>query len=92
MVKGGKCLQSINLEIKELHDTLHDLDNWVSYLHKQIDIKDKLTETLQLNFNWTKREKLETQIENMVVTNININIRIIISSILNEKSKDTPFN
>jgi hypothetical protein len=48
MGKGGNHLQNTNLEIKELHDFLHDLDNLVFNFYKQIDWKDKLIETLQL--------------------------------------------
>jgi predicted RNase H-like nuclease (RuvC/YqgF family) len=61
MGKGGKRLQNINQEIKELQDSLHDLDNLVLNLHKQIDWKDKLIEALQL-----KLIEKEQQIENMV--------------------------
>jgi predicted RNase H-like nuclease (RuvC/YqgF family) len=61
MGKGGKHLQNVNQEIKELHDSLHELDNWVVDLHKQIDLKDKLIEALQL-----KLIEKEKQIENMV--------------------------
>jgi hypothetical protein len=61
MGKGGKCLQNANQEIKELQDSLHELDNWVIDLHKQIDLKDKLIEALQL-----KLIEKEQQIENMV--------------------------
>jgi hypothetical protein len=42
MGKGGKHLQNATLEIKELQDSLHDLDNLVLNLHKQID-SSKLT-------------------------------------------------
>jgi len=61
MGKGGKCLQNTNQEIKELQDSLHELDNWVIDLHKQIDLKDRLIEALQL-----KLIENEQQIENMV--------------------------
>jgi predicted nucleic acid-binding Zn-ribbon protein len=61
MGKGGKHLQNTNQEIKELQDSLHELDNWVIDLHKQIDLKDKLIEALQL-----KLIENEQQIENMV--------------------------
>ena len=36
------------IKIKELQDSLHKLDNWVIDLHKQIDLKDKLIEALQV--------------------------------------------
>jgi peptidoglycan hydrolase CwlO-like protein len=48
MGKGGKHLQNTNQEIKELQDSLHELDNCIIDLHKQIDLKDKLIEPLQL--------------------------------------------
>jgi len=34
MDKGGKCLKNTNLEIKELQDSLQELDDWVIDLHK----------------------------------------------------------
>jgi hypothetical protein len=48
MGKGGKCLQNTNQEIKELWDSLHDLDNLVLNIDKQIDWKDKFIQSLQL--------------------------------------------
>ena len=47
MGKGGKHLKISNIEIKELQDSLHELDNWVVDLYKQLDMKDKLIEALQ---------------------------------------------
>jgi hypothetical protein len=61
MGRGGKCLQNSNVEIKELWDSLYYLDNFVLNLHKWIDWKYKLIESLQL----TIIEK-EHQIKNMV--------------------------
>jgi peptidoglycan hydrolase CwlO-like protein len=59
--KGGKALQNTNQEIKEIHESLHELDNWIVDLHKKIDSKDKLIEAHQL-----KLIEKEQQIENMV--------------------------
>ena len=61
MGKGGKHLQTDNREIKELYESLHELDNQVIDLHNQIDLKDKFIQTLQL-----KLIEKEKQIENMV--------------------------
>jgi hypothetical protein len=43
---GGKCLQNENQEIEELHNSLHDLNDWVD-LYRQMDMKDKLIESLK---------------------------------------------
>jgi hypothetical protein len=48
MGKGGESLQNVNEEIKELKDSLYELDNWVIYIHKKIDLKDRLIEAIQL--------------------------------------------
>jgi len=66
MSKGGKILQNSNKEIKELQDSLYDLDNWVVELHKQIGLKNKLIESLQLKLIEKEQEMLRIQIENMV--------------------------
>jgi hypothetical protein len=41
MAKGGKSLQNVSQEIKELQEYNHEL-------HYKIDMKDKLIETLEL--------------------------------------------
>jgi hypothetical protein len=48
MGKGKEHLQITNLEIKELQDSLHELDKWVVDLNKQIDLNDRLIQAFQL--------------------------------------------
>lgn len=48
MGKEIHYLQNINLEIKEMQDSLHELHNWVVDIHKKIYLKDKLIEEFQL--------------------------------------------
>ena len=47
-------------------DSLHALDNWVVDLHKQIYLKDKMIEALQLNIIKKEQEMVRMQINNMV--------------------------
>ena len=46
--KGGKQLQNENIEIKELHGSLEELDNRVVNIHNQVEMKEKAIEFLQL--------------------------------------------
>ena len=49
-------------------NSLYALDNWVVGLHKQIYLKDKMIEALQLNLIKKEQEIVRMQINNMVDT------------------------